>query len=289
MTSVVRSRRVRIGVAILGSFALLAVVGPWIVGDPTAFVGRPHQPPSLAHWLGTTGQGQDVLAQTIAGARVTLAVGFAVGVVVVVVAAAIALTAAYAGGWIDDAMSVVVNVSLLIPGLPLAVVLAAYLPAGATTIALVLIVTGWAWHARVLRAQALAIRHKEYIQAAIVSGESALRVVAVEMLPNLLPVVASSFIGATTYAISAQVGLEFLGLGDPGVVSWGTNLFWAANDAALMTGSWWLFVPTGVCIALVGFALVLVNFGIDEVADPRLSAHGRGTAWTATPVRRRDG
>lgn len=285
-----RSRQVRIGLAILLAFVLLALIGPWFVADPTAFVGRPHEPPSVAHWLGTSGQGQDVLAQTVAGARTTLAVGFAVGVAVVLIAALVALTAAYAGGWLDDALTVVANVFLLIPGLPLAVVLAAYLPPGATTIALVLIVTGWAWHARVLRAQALSIRQKEYIHAAIVSGESALRIVAVEMLPNLLPVLAASFIGATTYAIGAQVGLEFLGLGDPGVVSWGTNLYWAANDAALMTDSWWLFVPTGVCIALVGFALVLVNFGIDRVADPRLGSHGQGIGvCTTTPVRRSDG
>ena len=285
-----RSRQVRIGLAILLGFVVLALIGPWLVADPIAFIARPHEPPSAAHWLGTSGQGQDVLAQTVAGARATLAIGFTVGFAVVLIAALVALTAAYAGGWIDDALTVVANVFLLIPGLPLAVVLAAYLPPGATTIALVLIVTGWAWHARVLRAQALAIRQKEYIHAAIVSGESALRIVAVEMLPNLLPVLASSFIGATTYAIGAQVGLEFLGLGDPGVVSWGTNLYWAANDAALMTGSWWLFVPTGTCIALVGFALVLVNFGIDQVADPRLGSHGQGVGvCAATPVRRSDG
>jgi peptide/nickel transport system permease protein len=285
-----RSRQVRIGLAILLGFVLLALIGPWLVGDPTAFVGKPHQPPSATHWLGTSGQGQSVFAQTVVGARTTLAIGFIVGFAVVLIAAMVAVTAAYAGGGVDDVLTVVANVFLLIPGLPLAVVIAAYLPPGATTIAMVLIVTGWAWHARVLRAQALAIRHKEYIQASIVSGESALRIVAVEMLPNLLPMLASSFIGATTYAIGAQVGLEFLGLGDPGVVSWGTNLYWAANDAALMTGSWWLFVPTGTCIALVGFALVLVNFGIDQVADPRLGSHGQGIGvCAATPVRRSHG
>jgi len=285
--TLLRSRAAATGLALLSLFALLALIGPWIAGDPSAFDGAPHQPPSSAHWLGTSGQGQDVLAQTVAGARVTLVVGFVVGVAVVALAAAIALTAAYAGGWIDDALALVINVFLLLPGLPLAVVLAAYLPPGPLTIALVLVITAWAWHARVLRAQAAAVREKEYVQAAIVGGEHPLRIVAVEMLPNLLPVLASSFIGATTYAIAAQVGLEFLGLGDPGRVTWGTNLYWAANDAALMTGSWWLFVPTGACIALVGFALVLVNMGVDELADPRLAAHGRGAGvCVATVVRR---
>jgi len=283
-----RSRKAVAGLGLLAMFAGIAIVGPLLVGDPHAFVGTPHQPPSAAHWFGTSGQGQDVLAQTVAGARMTLIVGFGVGVAVTLLAAAIGLTAAFFGRWVDDTLSVLTNVSLLLPGLPLAVVIAAFFPPGPTTIAAVLIATGWAWNARVLRAQALAVRQKEYIQAAIVSGESAIRIVAVEMLPNLLPVLASCFIGATTYAIAAQVGLEFLGLGDPGVVTWGTNLYWAANDAALLTGSWWLFVPTGACIAAVGFALVLINFGVDELADPRLAALGRNTrVCAATVVRRR--
>jgi peptide/nickel transport system permease protein len=158
------------------------------------------------------------------------------------------------------------------------------------TIGLVLVATGWAWNARIVRAQAMAVRSKEYVAAAQVIGEHALRIVAVEMLPNLLPILASCFIGATTYAIGAQVGLEFLGLGDPSASTWGANLYWAANDAALLTGSWWLFVPTGVCVALVGFALVLVNFGLDEVSDPRLATSGRsGDVLAPTPVRRRYG
>jgi len=283
-----RNRKAMIGAAMLAVFVLMALVGPLVASDPGALVGAPHQPPSLAHWLGTSGQGQDVLGQVLAGARTTLAVGFAVGLAVVLIAAVVGITAAYAGGWVDEGLSLVINVFLLLPGLPLAVVIAAYLPQGPGTIALVLVATGWAWNARIVRAQALAVRSKEYVAAAQVIGEGPLRVIAVEMLPNLLPVLASCFIGATTYAIGAQVGLEFLGLGDPGAASWGANLYWASNDAALLTGSWWLFVPTGVCVALVGFALVLVNFGLDELADPRLAAAGPCRDVLApTPVRRR--
>jgi peptide/nickel transport system permease protein len=288
LAGLLRNRKAVVGMVLLGLFVAMALVGPLFVGDPTAFVARPHQPPSGAHWLGTSGQGQDIFAQTIAGARLTLAVGFAVGAAVTLIAIGLGLTAAYFGGWVDDLLSLVTNVFLVLPGLPLAVVLAAYLPPGPATIGLVLIVTGWAWNARVLRAQALAVRQKEFIQASLVTGEHPLRIVFVEMLPNLLPIVASCFIGATIYAIGAQVGLEFLGLGDPGRVSWGTNLYWASNDAALLTGSWWLFVPTGVCVALVGFSLVMINFAVDEIADPRLASGGRtGPGFcSATVVRR---
>jgi peptide/nickel transport system permease protein len=271
----VRNRKAAVGLAILALFAIVAILGPLVAADPGALVGAPHQPPSADHWLGTDGRGHDVLAQTIAGARTTLAVGLAVGLAVTLIGALVGATAGYFGGWVDEALSLLVNVFLIIPGLPLAVVLAAWLPPGPTTIALVLVLTGWAWNARVVRSQTLALRAKDFVRAAIVGGERGLRVIAVEILPNMLSLLASCFIGATVYAIGAQVGLEFLGLGDVSEVTWGTNLYWASNDSALLTGSWWMFVPTGLCIALVGFALVLVNFAIDEISNPRLEdVHG---------------
>ncbi len=278
------SRKAAFGAAVVAAFALMALVGPMLVGDPTAFVAVPHLPPSWSHLLGTTGQGQDVLAQTVAGARVTLLVGFTVGVFVTLVGAFIGITAGYLGGRADAVLSVLINVFLVIPGLPLAIVLAAYLPPGPGSIVIVLSFAGWAWSARVFRAQALVLRNREFIQAAIVSGEGALRVVFVELLPNMASLVASAFITTTVYAIGAEVGLEFLGLGDPGSVTWGTNLYWASNDSALLTGAWWTFVPTGVCVALVGFALTMLSYAIDEVTNPRLAA-GRDTDLPA-PVER---
>ncbi len=272
MIALWRHRRARLGLGILGAFAVLAVVGPWLVGDPTAPVARPLSPPSWAHWLGTTGQGQDVLAQTICGARTSLAIGFVVGISQVAIGAVIGACAGVLRGWVDDVLSLLINVFLIMPGLPLMVIIAAYLPTGATTIALVLIVTGWAWSARVIRAQALAIAGKDFVAAARVAGEGRARIVLVEVLPNMTSLLVSACIGATIYAIGAEVALEFLGLGDVAAVTWGTNLYWATNDSALLTGAWWTFVPTGACVALVGFALALVNGAIDEVGNPRLRA-----------------
>jgi peptide/nickel transport system permease protein len=266
------SRKAAFGAAVVAAFAVMAVAGPAVVGDPTAFVAAPHLPPSWSHLLGTTGQGQDVLAQTVAGARVTLTVGFTVGLLVTFVGALIGITAGYLGGRADAVLSVLINVFLVIPGLPLAIVLAAYLPPGPGSIIVVLSFAGWAWSARVFRAQALTLRSREFIQAAIVSGEGPLRVVFVELLPNMASLVASAFITTTVYAIGAEVGLEFLGLGDPSAVTWGTNLYWASNDSALLTGAWWTFVPTGVCVAAVGFALTMLSYAIDEVTNPRLAA-----------------
>jgi len=286
------NRKARAGMILFGLFVLIALVGPWLVQDPKAFTSIPNQPPSWDNWFGTTGQGQDVFAQTVVGSRVTLAIGCASGFLVVILGAVIGGIAGYLGGRTDDFLSLLINIFLVMPGLPLMVVLAAWLPPGPLTILSVLVLTGWAWHARVLRAQTLSLSQRDFVLAAKVTGESSLRIVSAEILPNMLSLMTSSFIGATIYAIGAQVGLEFLGLGDISNVTWGTNLYWASNDSALLLGSWWTFVPTGLCIALVGFGLTLINFGVDEIANPSLATEslwvrrlkGRATVDGSTPV-----
>jgi len=278
-----RDRKATAGAGIVLFFVLVALIGPLLVGDPNALVGIPLQPPSAAHWFGTTGQGQDVLAQVLVGTRTSLAIGFGVGLTVVLVGALVGVTAGYLGGKMDGLLSLLFNVFLVIPGLPLAIVIAAYLPSGPLTLGLVLVVTGWAWNARVLRAQTLSQRKRDFVAAAVVAGESRFRIVTREILPTMTSLLVAQVIGSTVYAIGAQVGLEFLGLGDVSAVTWGTNLYWAQNDSALLTGAWWTFLPTGLCVALVGFGLTLLNFGFDEITNPRLQLE---RAWRAHLFRR---
>jgi len=273
-----RDRKATLGAILLGVFVLVALIGPALVGDPDALVGVPLQPPSSQHWLGTTGQGQDVLAQLVVGTRTSLAIGFAVGLVVVGVGALVGVAAGYFGGRVDGLLSLLFNVFLVIPGLPLAIVIAAYLPSGPLTLGLVLVVTGWAWNARVIRAQTLSQRRRDFVAAAVVAGESSFRIVTREILPTMTSLLVAQVIGSTVYAIGAQVGLEFLGLGDVSSVTWGTNLYWAQNDSALLTGAWWTFAPTGICVALVGFGLTMLNSGFDEMTNPRLQLE---RAWRA--------
>jgi peptide/nickel transport system permease protein len=265
------TRTTHFALALFGAFLLMGLLGPYLVPyDPREFVAVPNLPPSAEHWFGTTGQGQDVLSQTIAGARMSLFMGLFVGVAVTIVAALVGTTAGYFRGVTDDLLSLLINVFLILPGLPLAVVMGAYLPSGPWTLMLVLTVTGWSWGARVMRSQALSLRRRDFVAAAIVAGESHLSVICREMVPNLRALLTANFIGATTYAVGAQVGLEFLGLGDLDQVTWGTNLYWASNNGALLTESWWTFVPTGFCLALVAFSLALLNMAADAWANPRL-------------------
>lgn len=274
-----RDRKATIGAVLLVFFTLLAVFGPFLAVAPDALVGVPLQPPSAEHWLGTTGQGQDVLAQLIYGTRMSLVIGVGVGLCVVLVGALVGIAAGYFGGRVDAILSLFFNVFLVIPGLPLAIVIAAYLPSGPLTLGLVLVVTGWAWNARVLRAQALSQRRRDFVAAALVAGEPSWRIITREILPTMTSLLMAQVIGSTVYAIGAQVGLEFLGLGDVSSVTWGTILYWAQNDSALLTGAWWTFAPAGLCVALVGFGLTMLNSGFDEITNPRLLLERGWRQW----------
>jgi len=295
LLSMMNNFKAKVGIYILLSFLVVSILTPLFVGSPIDYVGVPLQAPSMEFWFGTNGQGQDVFAQTLYGAQKTLFIAFLSGLLVVLVGAMLGGIAGYFGNRLDDIISLTINVFLLLPGLPLMVILAAWLPPGPLTIIIVLVFTGWAWHARVLRSQVMVYRNQDFVLASRVCGESNIRIIMVEILPRMLPLLASSFIGATIYGIGAQVGLEFLGLGDISQVTWGTNLYWATNDLALLTGSWWTYVPTGVSIALVSLSLTLINFGIDELANPRLISErylskklgGDFDRNNATPVRKK--
>jgi peptide/nickel transport system permease protein len=264
-------RKALFGIIILAIFLLVAILAPVISPyDPTRFVGRQNQPPSAQHWLGTTGQGQDVLAQLIVGSRISLLVGFTVGFLITVLGLAIGMTAGYLGGFADGLLNVFTNVFLIIPALPLLITLASFLPPGIVTVTFVLTVTSWAWPARVFRSQTLSLREKDFVSASVVSGEGTFRIIFSEILPNMMSLVVSSFFGNVIYAIGADVGLAFLGFENVTTVSWGTMLYWSQNNSALLQGAWWTFVPPGLCVALVAFATTMLIYAVDEITNPRL-------------------
>jgi len=264
-------RKAFFGIIVLAIFVLVAIFAPVISsGDPTRFVARQNQPPSAEHWLGTTGQGQDVFAQVVRGSRISLLVGFTVGLLITVLGLAIGMTAGYLGGFADGLLNVFTNVFLIIPALPLLITLASFLPPGIVTVTFVLTITSWAWPARVFRSQTLSLREKEFVSASIVGGEGTFRIIFSEILPNMMSLVVSSFFGNVIYAIGADVGLAFLGFENVTTVSWGTMLYWAQNNSALLQGAWWTFVPPGMCVAFVAFATTMLIYAVDEITNPRL-------------------
>jgi peptide/nickel transport system permease protein len=239
------------GLALVGLISLFGLIGPLLLQDPTTIRDSGLQPPSVDHLLGTTQTGQDVLAQLAYATRGSLQIGLLVGVLATVLSAFFGIFGTYVGGFADEAFSLLSNVFLW-------------------TIAVVLAVTGWAASARVLRAQTLSIRTRDYVAASRVAGERAWRVIAVEILPNLLPVLASQFVFAVIAAILGEAGLSFLGLGASNSSTLGTMLFYAQNGFALSLGAWWWFGPPGLLIALFGMGLSLINFSIDEIINPKL-------------------
>ena len=273
MRSILKNKKSLSGVSILLFFIIIALLAPLLAPtDPQRMVGRPHQAPSSEYILGTSRQGQDIFSQILHGTYTTLRVGFVTGTIIIFIAIAIGLTAGFVGGVVDEVLSLITNVFLVLPNLPLIIVVASMIDRpGPDTIILVLSLTSWAYGARVLRSQTLALRNSEFVEAARVSGEPTWRIIAFEILPNMTSLVVSSWIGAVLYAILAEAALEFIGLGNPNSITWGTTLYWAQNNQALLTGAWWTFIPPGLAIAAVGISLILINYAIDEITNPRLA------------------
>lgn len=266
------NNKAKIGIVLLAVFILMALLAPVIAPDsPTLNTFGRSLPGSLSHPLGTTAAGEDVLSQVIYGSRVSLTVGLLAGAIATVVAVAVGLTWGYVTGPISEIFNFVVNLFLVIPGLPLMIVVAAYLQnGGLLVIIFIVVLTGWAWGARVLQAQSRSLRSRDFVQAAKFSGDSSIRIIFREILPNMTSIITGSFFGAATAAILAEASLSFLGIGDTTRVSWGSMLFWAQNSSALLTGQWLLLLAPGLCIALLALSLTLINFGIDGVSNPRL-------------------
>src|SRR6202158_979267 len=302
-----RSPKVIAGLVILGIFGVVALVGRWVApyspnatdekhwvqhvlvdgtGPGTGFPANYYPlplPPSAAHWLGTTVFAQDVLSQLLASTSATLFVGLLAAAIATVLSILFGITAGYIGGGTDEGLSLVANVFLAIPALPLLIVLADYVPSAGSSVLLVaaiIAITSWAYSARTLRAQTLSLRNRDFVEAARVSGEGRLRIILVEVLPNLVPIVAASFLFTTLAAIGAYVAIAFLGLAGsptsypPGLWNWGEMLREGFANNAVRSGWWWWWAPPGIMVALLGTGLALLNFGIDEFINPRLRTGG---------------
>ena len=267
-----RSKKAVVGVLILLFFTVLAVfpgqIAPY---SPTAKIFPPALGPSSQHWLGTTNVGEDIFSQLIWGTRLSLVIALAVGAVATLLAVLVGVSAGYLGGATDGFLSLVTDVILVLPIFPLIIVIAAYEKnAGLLTLIVVLGVLGWSYGARQLRSQTLSLRRRDFLESARVRGERRSYVILHEILPTMTSLIVATFLGSAVYAVLTAAGLQFIGLGDPSSQSWGTMLYWAQSNEALIAGMpLWAIAP-GVCVALLGAAFALLNYAFDEISSPAL-------------------
>lgn len=283
LSGLARNRKALVGVAIITIIVVIALAAPLLTQyDPGARTGRPHQAPSAVHWLGTTRLGQDVFARLIYGARTSLAVGFGAGLLITAVGTALGIVAGYRGGKTDEVISFFTNMVLVVPNLPLLLVLASFIgQASPLVIAVILGLTSWAWGARVTRAETLSVKQKDFVKSAEMMGEPRWRIMTFELFPNLVSIVGINFIGSVIFAIITEATLEFLGLGDPQAISWGTMLYNAQKASALSVGAWWDILTPCFALAVLGIGLSLLNFAVDEIANPRLRTGNRLSRWSS--------
>ncbi len=279
------------GLGLVVFMVVVALIAPLIsVSDPQAFnLLATKQAPSWQHLFGTTDQGSDIFSQVVLGARRSLILGAAAAVLATALATVLGVLAAYAGGLVDEVVNFLTNVFLVVPTIPLLIVISAYLKnRGMSTMILVLGLTLWAFEARILRAQALTLRNRDFVLAAKVAGESMWRVVFGELMPNMISRIAAAFVLVFYIALLVDAGLEFLGLGDTSHVSWGATLYWAQTNSAVLQGEWWPFLFPGLALVLTVVGLVFLLAGIDEVSNPRLRTEGRRRVFPRPFARRQD-
>jgi peptide/nickel transport system permease protein len=263
--------RGRVGLGVLGLFVFLAVFGSAIAPDnPDASSLDILAKPSADHWLGTTEQGSDVFSQVLAGARVSIVVGFAAALISAVLGAAVGLLGGYFGGWTDRSLDAFENWFLVIPQIPLMIVLASLLEPSLTVLIAVIGLTSWAGTGRIVRAQVLTLRERAFVERARALGASDGYLIRTHILPNTLPLIFANTVLIVAVAILAEAALAFLGLGDPTRISWGTMLENAFSSGAPSAGAWWYVIPPGLCITLLVLSVSVLGYLFEEYVNPRL-------------------
>jgi peptide/nickel transport system permease protein len=268
-----RNRSLVVGLCLILLILLFAGLGRllWDTSLAAPLSAPPNRPPSWEHPLGTDRQGRDLLAVMIVGTPLTLYIGLLAGFIGVAIGTILALTGAYYGGVVDSLIRGIVDVGLTIPTLLVLILLAVSVRSSLSVSQMALVVASlsWLWPTRTIRSQVLSIKERAYIQVARLSGASNRQIIFFEIMPNLLPYLAATFVGAVGAAILASIGLEVIGLGPIEANTLGMTIYWVTYYAALLHGMWWWFMPPVVIIIMVFVGLFSISAGLDELANPR--------------------
>jgi peptide/nickel transport system permease protein len=262
------------GLALMLLFVAVALAAPLLTSsaglNAASAPGTPLQGPSWHYPLGTDLYGRSVLTLLIWGSRISLIVGLAASVVTMVIGTVVGIASGYYGGRMDVALNALTNWFLVIPWIPLAIVLASVLGPTLFNIILVIGLISWAGTARLVRAQALTVKERPYVERARALGSSHWHLITRHILPNVFPVIFANTILTVALSILYETTLSLLGLGAPNNVSWGLIIEEAFTNGAMTAGWWWWLVPPGVAIVLLVLAFVMCGYAFDEIINPKL-------------------
>ena len=269
-----RNRSFMLGLMLIALLIAFAVIGRFFVGWNDAFpLSAPPSMPPDGDWIfGTDADGRDLFAVIVYGTLLTLKIGVIAGCLGLGIGTTLAFVAAYHGGWLDAVMRIAVDVLLTIPTLLVLVVIASVIhrSVNTTTMGIIIALLAWREPARQIRSQVLVMREAQYVKLAILNGASALRIIFLEMMPNLLPFLGANLVVAISQAVLASIGLEALGLGAPSEPTLGQTIYWMMNESAFLLGMWWWIIEPIAILIILFVGLFLLTAGLDEIANPRL-------------------
>ncbi|MDR2178192.1 MAG: ABC transporter permease [Treponema sp.] len=227
--------------------------------------------PKVLHVLGTDNFGRDTLVELVAATRTSLLIGLIAGTIATIIGLSIGLVAGYSGGMVDNVLSTVTNIFIVIPSFVILVLVSVSINSrNFLTTALVIGITAWPWTARSVRAQTTSLRNRDHVNLSKLSGHSMPRIIIRDVLPYLGSYVMMAFILQVGSGILSEASLSMLGLGPQNVASLGLMMNWAMTFSALPVGAWWAFLPVVLMIALITFSLNLINSGLDQIFNPQI-------------------
>lgn len=265
------------GVAGIIIIVLMAALAPFITFyGPSEISGKSLEPPGPSHILGTDELGMDIWSQLCYGARMSLVIGLAVALIAGLGGGALGILAGYVGGIWDALLLRSIDITLALPNFPLLIVIAAFLGPNIVNVILVLVLFSWAKPARIARSQTLAMKKQKYVVSARLYGASPLYIIKRHLLPEVLPLIFVSIVNLSSYAIVAESGLAFLGLGDPTSKSWGMMLYYATHFRSIyFTPYWqWWLIPPLVALIFLLLCLAFIGRDLERVVDPKLRKKG---------------
>lgn len=270
-----QNRTLLVGVVLLGLIVLCALAGPLFVDPAMGRVGAtvPRRPPSPSHWLGTDGQGRDMMTVMVLALPNTLKIGLMAGLISLTVGAVLGLVAGFVGGRIDAVIRLLSDVVMTIPGIAILVLVAATVRVMTVELMAIIVASlSWMVATRTIRAQTLSLRERGYVQVARLNGASTMKLVFIEVLPNLLPFITASFVITVSQAMLASIGLEALGLGPQNELTLGMTIYWAQFYSAIIRGMWWWVGPPILAISLIFVGLMLTSVGMDGFVNKRVGS-----------------